>query len=196
MVKMLIFFVLFVQLFSWSELRKISLSREKCMNRIYKECTHKCEFTDEEIDNARKYIQERFASTNPIKGKCSKLRVRKNIKCLTKQEFDDFVDVFKQLNAKGIVDKFTKIHSENWPAVHKFEEGLAWHTWFINKFEQEMHKINPNVNMPYWEYMNEFAHPEKSIIWKLFVHSGKKKNDYCVTDGPFANQQVNYPEPH
>jgi hypothetical protein len=102
------------------------------MNRIYKECTHRSEFPDEEIDNARKYIQKRFASTNPIKRKCRKLRVRKNIKCLTKQEFDDFVDVFKQLYAKGIVDEFTKIHSENWPAVHKFDEGITWHLWFIN----------------------------------------------------------------
>jgi tyrosinase len=59
-----------------------------------------------------------------------------------------------------------------------------------------MHKINPNVNMPYWEYMNEFAHPENSIIWKLFGHSGKRENNYCVTDGPFAYQQVNYPKPH
>jgi hypothetical protein len=171
-------------------------SEESCFRKIYRECTHESRFSEEEIDNARKYIQKRFAVTNPKRRPCAKLRVRKNVKCLTREEYENFVYVIKKLYSNGVIDRFTKIHNTYWPAAHKFGEGLNWHRWFINELEKEMLKINPSVTMPYWEYMNEFSAPEKSIIWDLFGHAGNETNDYCIKDGPFAYQRVRYPKPH
>jgi hypothetical protein len=52
------------------------------------------------------------------------------------------------------------------------------------------------VTLPYWQWAESFAAPEKDIIFEWFGHAGNQYNDYCVTDGAFANQRVNYPEPH
>ncbi len=70
--------------------------QQECENKIYRECNHKSQFTDEEIDNARKYVQQRFAKTNRKKPPCSKFHVRKNIKCLTEIERKKFIDVYKK----------------------------------------------------------------------------------------------------
>jgi hypothetical protein len=59
-----------------------------------------------------------------------------------------------------------------------------------------MLKINPSVTMPYWDFSSDFSAPEKSIIWEFFGHAGNPNQDYCVIDGPFANQQLNYPKRH
>jgi tyrosinase len=66
----------------------------------------------------------------------------------------------------------------------------------INEVEKKMLEIDPTVTMPYWQYTHSFAAPEKDIIFEWFGRAGNKDNDYCVTDGAFANQRVNYPETH
>jgi hypothetical protein len=38
--------------------------------------------------------------------------------------------------------------------------------------------------------------PEKDIIFEWFGHAGNEDNDYCVSDGAFANQKVKYPKNH
>jgi tyrosinase len=49
---------------------------------------------------------------------------------------------------------------------------------------------------PKKEYISDFAAPEKSIIWDHFGHAGNRYNDYCVPDGPFAYQKIQFPKPH
>jgi tyrosinase len=171
-------------------------SEQECENKIYRECNHESKFTDEEISNAGKYIQQRYAKTNPTKPPCSKFLVRKNIKCLTEWERTKFIAVFKKLYDNGFIDEITKIHSTYWPAAHKFSEALVWHRWIMNELEKKMLEIDPTVTLPYWQFPDSFAAPEKDIIFEWFGHAGNESNDYCVTDGAFANQKVNYPEPH
>jgi hypothetical protein len=62
-------------------------------------------FTEEEIENARIYIQEKFTKTFPERQPCSQLHVRKDVKCLTKNEMHDFVAIMKQLYANGVIDR-------------------------------------------------------------------------------------------
>jgi tyrosinase len=186
----LIFFILFIHF------ANTLTPQQECENKIYRECNHESQFTAEEIDNAGKYIQQRYAKTNPKKPPCSKFHVRKNIKCLTESERKKFIDVFKKLYDTGVIDEFTKIHSTNWPGAHKFTEGIIWHRWITNELEKKMLEIDPTVTLPYWQWLESFAAPEKDIIFEWFGHAGNENNDYCVTDGAFANQKVNYPEPH
>jgi tyrosinase len=169
---------------------------QECERRIYRECTHESHFTAEEIDNAGKYIQQRYAKTNPKKPPCSEFRVKKNIKCLTEYEREKFIAVFHELYDSGFIDEITEIHSTHWPNVHKFTEAVIWHRWILNVLEKKMLEIDPTVTLPYWQWLDSFAAPEKDIIFKWFGRAGKASNDYCVTDGAFANQRVNYPEPH
>lgn len=94
------------------------------------------------------------------------------------------------------MNRFTKIHDTHWAATHKFSEGFVFHRWFANELEKEMLKINPNVTLPYWDTTSDFSAPEKSIIWNWFGRSGNANGNFCVSDGPFANTQLNYPNRH
>jgi hypothetical protein len=156
--------------------------QQECENKIYHEYNHKSEFTAEEIDNTEKYLQQQYAKTNPKKPPCSKFHVRKNIKYLTEGERKNFVDVFKKLYDTGDIDEFTKIHSTNWPTVHKLTEGVIWRRWITNELEKKMLKIDPTVTLPYWQWTEPFAAPEKDITFEWFGHAGNASNDYCVTD--------------
>ncbi|CAG2108021.1 unnamed protein product [Medioppia subpectinata] len=148
------------------------------------------------LEIVKNYIQRRFASTDPLRPPCKTLRVRKDIKCLSKREMSDLIDVFKELYANGVMDLYSLVHGSYWPSIHKFSEAVPWHRWHINQFEREMRKINPKITLPYWEYITDFAAPEKSSIWKTFGRAGGRHNGYCVPDGAFAYQRVQYPNPH
>ncbi|XP_054161634.1 uncharacterized protein LOC128959653 [Oppia nitens] len=170
----------------------IQLNREK----IYRQCTHESEFTEQEIENVRQYLIKRFAKTGPIRQPCKRLHVRKDIKCMSKVEVQKLIEMFKRLYATGFMDYMTAFHLKSWPQVHKYGEGLPWHRWFINEMEKEMMRLDPSVTLPYWNYFTDYAEPHLSIIWDYFGRAGNAQNDYCVPDGPFAGQIVKHPEPH
>ena len=170
--------------------------KEVCEQKIYRECHHATSFTEEELENVRLFLQKKFSKTRPIGEPCKRLHVRKDIKCLSEEEFQDFVAVIKEMHGSGFMDRMTLIHHNSWPAVHKYGVGLPWHRWFIMLFEKEMLRINPKVTLPYWDYFTDFAEPHKSKIWDLFGHAGTAANDFCVADGPFANMTLTVPTPH
>ena len=171
-------------------------ANDGCEQEIYKKCHHETTFTDEEVENAKLFIQNKFSKTRPIGKPCERLNVRKDIKCLSDSEIEDLVAVIRQMHESGFMDKMTEIHHRLWPAVHKYDVGVNWHRWFIMVFEKEMLRINPKVTLPYWDHFNDFAEPHKSKIWDLFGHAGTAANDYCVADGPFANMTFKVPTPH
>ncbi|KAJ3061034.1 hypothetical protein HK102_009277, partial [Quaeritorhiza haematococci] len=55
---------------------------------------------------------------------------------------------------------------------------------------------NPNVNATFWDWSLDSQAPEKSIIFDYFGHNGQNEEEPCVIDGPFANWQAYFPEPH
>ncbi len=104
MLKFLCFSIIFfIYLFSFST--QDNWSSDSCMRKIFRECNHESSFTEQEIENARKYIQDRFWKTKPEKPPCSRLRIRKDVKCLPKKELNDFIYVFKQLYKTGVIDR-------------------------------------------------------------------------------------------
>ncbi|EPZ35886.1 Di-copper centre-containing protein [Rozella allomycis CSF55] len=66
---------------------------------------------------------------------------------------------------------------------------LPWHRHFINKFEQELRKVNANVTLPYWDWSLDAAHPEKSPILSS-KYMGSSSQGGCIPDGPFKNFTV------
>jgi tyrosinase len=196
MFKTLIFSILLINLLIIPGIKPNHWTSEKCMKKIFRDCNHRHKFSAQEIDNARIYLQSRLAKTNPTREPCSRLLVRKNIKCLTPKELKKFISAFKKLYSNGVIDRFTEIHATHWPGTHKFAEGIIWHRWFVNELQKEIFKIDSSVTMPYWEFLNDFSAPEKSIIFDIFGHAGNENNGFCVSDGAFANQTVNYPHKH
>ena len=195
--KILVFILILISLLSVSAYNSDdNPSKQECSDRIHRKCTHTEKYTEQDIDNARIWLQKRFAKTNPIRAPCKKLYVRKDIKCMSKKEIDDLIAVLKQLYANGVVSRFAEIHYTYWAEAHKFAEAVNWHLWFITQFEKEMKKINPSVSMPYWNWQSEFIGAEKSIVFDIFGHSGTADDDYCVRDGRLPNAQCTFPTPH
>jgi tyrosinase len=60
------------------------------------------------------------------------------------------INVFKELYRNGVMDRFSSIHARYWPQTHKPSETIIWHRWFLNEFEKEMRKIDPQITLPYW----------------------------------------------
>ena len=164
---------------------QISNDCDECCQKIHKRCNHETEFTEQEIENVRLYLIKRFAKTNPKGKPCSKLYIRKDLKCMKYNEVQELFAVWKQLYENGVVEGLTKMKDNYEPGTMawKFLDGLMWHKALINAFEAEMFKINPNIAMPYWDYMMEFYAPWKSLIFNYLGHAGTKNNGYCVTDG-------------
>ena len=171
-------------------------SIQDCDHEIYHKCHQSTTFTDKELENVRQFLQKKYSKKRPIRKLCKRLHVRKDIKCLSDKEFQDFVAVIRQMHKSGFMDKMTEIHHNYWSSVHKYSVGNLWHQWFLMVFEKEMLRINPSVTLPYWDHFIEFAEPHKSKIWDLFGHAGTAANDYCVADGPFANMTFKVPTPH
>ena len=44
------------------------------------------------------------------------------------------------------------------------------------------------------DYLEDFAAPERSSIWKTFGSAGDHEEDFCVADGAFAYQRVMFPK--
>ncbi|KAK9765592.1 hypothetical protein K7432_005953 [Basidiobolus ranarum] len=131
-------------------------------------------------------------------GGCAKVTVRKEIRQLSTQEWDDFVNAVKALHTgppPTIYDKFVDIHLQNVPVAHAIPGFFPWHRMFVKAFEQQLQQINPNVAVPYWDWPLDSQAPEKSVIWST-KHFGSSGDASCVSDGPFAGWIMNTPQPH
>ncbi|ORX86630.1 Di-copper centre-containing protein, partial [Basidiobolus meristosporus CBS 931.73] len=131
-------------------------------------------------------------------GACSRMTVRKEVRQLSAQEWDDFINAVKAVHTgtpPTIYDKYVDIHLQNVPVAHAIPAFFPWHRMFVKAFEQQLQQINPKVAIPYWDWTLDSQAPEKSMIWdtKYFGSSGDTN---CVTDGPFAGWIMNTPQPH
>jgi tyrosinase len=95
--------------------------------------------------------------------------VRKKHSNLTAAEWQAFVNSVNALHgvqaAAPAYRDFVKVHSTamsmqgmSW-AVHTMgptmpgRNFLAWHRWFLRQFEKRLQKLDPNVFVPYWDWI-------------------------------------------
>ena len=81
-----------------------SLSNEKCVQRIYRDCNYPKHFTEEQLENVRQYLNTSFtrlADIKPDKPLCPKLHVRQDWKCLSQQQRRRVVNVWKEMYREG-----------------------------------------------------------------------------------------------
>ena len=126
---------------------------EQCAQQIRQGCTNDYVHTDQEIEQARLYIQERFIKSSPVKPvaePCKKLHVRRNFKCMSHEERERVVKVAQQLYANGFMDEIAEIHAKCWPAWHTTMQTLSGHRYIGVKLEQAMRQIDPDITLPYW----------------------------------------------
>ncbi|CAG2113172.1 unnamed protein product, partial [Medioppia subpectinata] len=158
----------------------------QCEQIITKGCTHRTNFTDQELDRVRDWIQHKYmteAFIKPDTTPCRRLYVRKDFKCMTEGERMAFIRAVRQVYLNGVMDRLADIHYGYW-VIHKTDDFVPFHRVLQNELEKELMKVDPTVTLPYWETSVDFASPEKSLIFDYFGHAGTHNNSYCVRDGP------------
>jgi hypothetical protein len=79
--------------------------------------------------------------------------LRKSTNDMNASEWDTFKKVWTALVNSGVVARYTSIHDQF--AQHSMGSNtnvlfLPWHRRMIAGFEAEMHAVDPNVVLPYW----------------------------------------------
>jgi hypothetical protein len=128
---------------------------------------------------------------------------RKNVKDLTPQEKQDFVNAVKALKANGKYNQYVKQHidamlkatppsvpSSVRNAAHRGPAFLPWHREFLRRFEQDLLSEVPGVALHYWDWASDAAlgDPATAPVWGNDLMGGDgdaSDNDYVKT-GPFA----------
>ncbi|KAG8745121.1 hypothetical protein FRC10_008732 [Ceratobasidium sp. 414] len=157
-------------------------------------------------------------------GACTKPRVRKEWRTLSKPEKKAWIDglkcmasmphsstLYKTRIAGGVplidpnsthYDDWTYLHVDSNVKTHITALFFPWHRWYLDAFERAM-KTNCGFNgtMPYWNWGMDAADFSKSPIFDADpVYGigtwGKKENDWHITDGAFNESVRAYPVPH
>lgn len=91
--------------------------------------------------------------TVEIAAQCRNTRVRKEIRDLTLSERRAFLTAFRKLNTGTRPtrwDAHTNLHNLYRDIVHGWPVFLPWHRMFLLDMENNLKRINRNVNLPYW----------------------------------------------
>ena len=129
------------------------MNSRSCAERIYRGCPITKRYTEEDVDNARVYLQKLYQANHafkPIKAPCKKLFVRKHFKCLPEEERLELIRILRILYKNGFIEHLANIHNDYWPEIHKTALFGQWHAHFRLVLEQEIRKYNPNIALAYW----------------------------------------------
>ncbi|MGD9674747.1 MAG: tyrosinase family protein [Candidatus Nitrosocosmicus sp.] len=125
---------------------------------------------------------------------------RKNIRSLSQDERNDFVNAVLKLKSIGIYDKYTELHQEAMMMQSGgFEKNLAhygpiflpWHREYLRRFEKDLNFFSQRTDLfiPYWDWTEDFENPQESPLWKdeFMGGNGVKEKEYLVTSGRFSH---------
>jgi tyrosinase len=128
--------------------------------------------------------------------------VRRNQATLTLAEKKAFVNALLELKRRGRYDEFVRIHKEvmMWEAVvdtgprvaHRCPSFLPWHRKFLLDLELALQEIDPNVSLPYWDWVVDRT--RTASVWSadFMGGDGDPGDDNKVKTGPFAHATGNW----
>jgi tyrosinase len=115
---------------------------------------------------------------------------RKSVARLTAAERRAFTDAVNRLRDDGGYDTFVDQHRGAMSHGHGGPAFFPWHREYVRRFEEELQKIDPSVNVPFWDWTTENLNGAgtESLIWRAdFMGGPGRAADGAVTDGPFAH---------
>ncbi|WP_433153352.1 tyrosinase family protein [Actinomadura nitritigenes] len=78
--------------------------------------------------------------------------VRRNFLSLTGDQRQRFVSALKKLKKDGVIDRFADLHNKHFNmSIHKSSHFLPWHREMLRRFENELHRYEPGLDLPYWD---------------------------------------------
>ncbi|ORX89472.1 Di-copper centre-containing protein, partial [Basidiobolus meristosporus CBS 931.73] len=129
---------------------------------------------------------------------CTNPRVRKEIRELTAEEWNTYIDAVNKLHSgppPTIYDRIVAVHLKYVVEAHNVPCFFPWHRKYIREFELALQSINNTITLPYWDWSIDSQAPETSAIFKpeYFGASGESE---CITEGPFKDWKMYVPTPH
>ncbi|KAK9764344.1 hypothetical protein K7432_008229 [Basidiobolus ranarum] len=139
-----------------------------------------------------------------VTSQCSNIAVRKEIRELSTQERQDFIDAVLAINTiNGTQGRSTtyatlsQVHVDYFSEAHGTASFFPWHRRYLRNFEIELQKIKPNVVIPYWDWSIDSQDPASSeVFYSNFFGGNGSGNNSCVPNGPFKNWDVYIPSRH
>ncbi|KAL7748246.1 hypothetical protein RI367_006432 [Sorochytrium milnesiophthora] len=125
----------------------------------------------------------------------AQMRIRKEVRDLTPQEWSTFVAAVKNLQRrpaniphyKGLTlyEQYSAIHVDNNSIKHNTPEFLPWHNQYLRQLENDLRVYNPSISLPYWSWDLDANAPEASSILTASYYGSSKAWD-CIPNGPFT----------
>ncbi|CAC5422179.1 unnamed protein product [Mytilus coruscus] len=125
------------------------------------------------------------------RNRYNRMRVRKEIRTLSENERENFLESVQALKADKSVkpnqyDVLALMHQgDAVDSAHGGPNFVSWHRYYLLLFEDALRKKNRRVTLPYWDSTLEFLmdKPEDTILFtEIFLGNPKG----IVYSGPFA----------
>ncbi|ORY05210.1 Di-copper centre-containing protein, partial [Basidiobolus meristosporus CBS 931.73] len=132
---------------------------------------------------------------------CRQIAERREVRALNQTELQAFISAVQEFHSGPSptgYDRFANLHATYFSAAHNNAAFFPWHRKFLKDFEAALQNINPSVQLPYWDWSLDSQSPAESQIFsgEYFGGDGDASNGYCVSDGPFSNWIMRYPNVH
>lgn len=107
-------------------------------------------------------------------NKCKEIRIRKEVRDLTKEELADLIEAFSTITAtkapnssKTIYQTLVEatVRGRHLGLINGTAAFLPWYRKCLYELENELRKVKPNVTIPYWDWSLDSQMPEKSIVF-------------------------------
>jgi tyrosinase len=71
---------------------------------------------------------------------------------MTADQQQRLVSGLKALKQDGVIDRFADIHQRHFSmGIHRSSHFLPWHREMLRRFEAELHRHQPGIDLPYWD---------------------------------------------
>jgi tyrosinase len=97
-------------------------------------------------------------SINEFRHDANKIKVRKNIECLTPAELDAFRRAIRVMRCYDTYHQYDQRSFRFWADIHAnncqhgWEQFLSWHRLYLYYFEQQLQDIDPTITLPYYDW--------------------------------------------
>ncbi|KAI8870152.1 Di-copper centre-containing protein, partial [Ramicandelaber brevisporus] len=139
---------------------------------------------------------------------CSRVLVRKEIRSLTPAELNAYIAAatkLEQETANNAHDWLTAVHLAHKQQTHSTSLFFPWHRWMMNLYQIQLHRIDPNVTLPYWDWSADAHSMESAPVFSIWGGNGLASyssatdagngagggmvdvQNPCIADGPLAN---------
>ncbi|OMJ16462.1 Tyrosinase [Smittium culicis] len=116
--------------------------------------------------------------------KCRTLRVRKELRSLSNNEWYIYRNTLSKMHSAGWFDWFARLHSSIYNKIHGTTEFLPWHRYFITQWENVALTFDRRYVQPYWDSASDFVDVAgSSVLGKNRMGGNGRASDNCVTNG-------------